>query len=227
MIATTLGAGPVEVLCLGAHPDDIEIGCGGALLELSRREDVRVRGVVLTGSPERVSEGGSALDAFVPGARLQAFELPDGRLPAHWDAVKDALEEVARSCRPHLIFAPRVDDAHQDHRVVGSLVRTVWRDALVLHYEIPKWDGDTGSPSHYVGLTEDIARLKVKLLNAHYPSQAHHDWWDDDLFLGLMRVRGMECRSAFAEGFFASKVLLDLAGAAGSDNADDGVRSEA
>lgn len=211
MIAATVGPGELDVLCLGAHPDDIEIGCGGALLRLARRTDVRVQGVVLTGVEERVREGSAALDAFVPGSQLRAFGLPDGRLPAHWDAVKEALEDVARTCRPQLIFAPRVDDAHQDHRLVGSLVRTVWRDALVLHYEIPKWDGDTGTPSHYVALTEDEARLKVKLLGSHYPSQVAHDWWDDDLFLGLMRVRGMEARSPFAEGFFASKVLLDLA----------------
>jgi LmbE family N-acetylglucosaminyl deacetylase len=211
VIAATLEQDALEVLCLGAHPDDIEIGCGGALLRLARRSGARVQGVVLTGTEERVREGSAAIDAFVPGSRLRAFGLPDGRLPAHWDAVKEALEDVARTCQPHLVLAPRVDDAHQDHRLVGSLVRTVWRDALVLHYEIPKWDGDTACPTHYVALTEEEARLKVKLLGTHYPSQTGHDWWDDDLFLGLMRVRGMEARAPFAEGFFASKVLLDLA----------------
>jgi LmbE family N-acetylglucosaminyl deacetylase len=128
--------------------------------------------------------------------------------------VKEALEDVATTCRPDLVLAPRVDDAHQDHRLVGSLVRTVWRDALVLHYEIPKWDGDTGAPSHFVPLTEEQAGLKVKLLNTHYKTQAGRDWWDDELFLGLMRVRGMEARAPYAEGFFASKVLLDLTGEA-------------
>jgi LmbE family N-acetylglucosaminyl deacetylase len=205
-----VGRGPLDVLCLGAHPDDIEIGCGGALLQLADRDGTAVRGVVLTGGEERVAEATAALDAFVPGARLQSFDLPDGRLPAHWDEVKEALEQVAASCRPHLVLAPRVDDAHQDHRLVGSLVRTVWRDALVLHYEIPKWDGDTGAPTHFVPLTDEQARLKVKLLNAHYPSQADHDWWDDDLFLGMMRVRGMEARAPYAEGYFATKALIDL-----------------
>lgn len=210
MIALGLPGGHLEVLCLGAHPDDIEIGCGGTLLRLAEREGVAVRGVVLTGTEERVREAGGALDAFVPGAALESCGLPDGRLPAHWGEVKEALEDVATSCRPDLVLAPRVDDAHQDHRLVGSLVRTVWRDALVLHYEIPKWDGDTAAPTHFVALSEEQARLKVKLLDAHFPSQAGHDWWDDDLFLGLMRVRGMEARAPYAEGFFTGKVLVDL-----------------
>ena len=210
MIGLRLPDGPLEVLCLGAHPDDIEIGCGGALLRLADRDALSVAGVVLTGVPERVEEATTAIDAFVPGATLQSFGLPDGRLPAHWGEVKEALEGVASTSSPDLVFAPRVDDAHQDHQLVGSLVRTVWRDALVLHYEIPKWDGDTGAPTHFVALTYEQARRKVELLNKCYPSQKRHDWWDDDLFLGLMRVRGMESRSPFAEGFFSSKILVDL-----------------
>lgn len=210
MVGLGLPAGLLEVLCLGAHPDDVEIGCGGALLQLARRDGTTVRGAVLTGGEARVAEASAALDAFVPGAGLQSFNLPDGRLPAHWGEVKEALEEVATTCQPHLVLAPRSDDAHQDHRLVGSLVRTVWRDALILHYEIPKWDGDTAAPTHFVPLTEEQARLKVKLLNAHYTSQTGHDWWDDDLFLGLMRVRGMEARAPYAEGYFTTKVMLDL-----------------
>jgi LmbE family N-acetylglucosaminyl deacetylase len=214
VIRLGLPTGALEVLCLGAHPDDVEIGCGGALLRLADRQDTTVRGVVLTGTDERVAEARAALDAFVPGATLQSFDLPDGRLPAHWGEVKEAMEQVAGTCRPHLVLAPRTDDAHQDHRLVGSLVRTVWRDALVLHYEIPKWDGDTGAPSHFVPLTAEQAGRKVKLLNAHYRTQVDRDWWDDELFLGLMRVRGMEARAPYAEGFFAGKVLLDLGGEA-------------
>lgn len=214
MIRLGLPAGALEVLCLGAHPDDVEIGCGGALLRLADREGTTVRGVVLTGTAERVAEATAALDAFVPGATLRSFDLPDGRLPAHWGEVKEALEQVAGTCRPNLVLAPRTDDAHQDHRLVGSLVRTVWRDALVLHYEIPKWDGDTGAPSHFVPLTAEQAGHKVKLLNTHFRTQVDRDWWDDELFLGLMRVRGMEARAPYAEGFFTSKVLLDLGGEA-------------
>ena len=210
MIGMSLPGRPLDVLCLGAHPDDIEIGCGGALLRLARREGLRLSGVVLTGTERRTDEARAAIDRFVPGAKLETFGLPDGRLPAYWNDTKEALEDVASRVQPDLVFAPRVDDAHQDHRLVGRLATTVWRNALVLHYEIPKWDGDLGAPTHFVGLTAEEARRKVQLLNECYPSQVDRDWWDDEFFLGLMRIRGVESRHQYAEGFFASKVLLDL-----------------
>ncbi|HET9945323.1 MAG TPA: PIG-L deacetylase family protein [Actinomycetes bacterium] len=209
MIGVKLPGGALEVMCLGAHPDDIEIGCGGTLLRLARRPDLRLSGAILTGTPERVDEARAALDRFVPGAKLESFGLPDGRLPAHWDAVKETLEGLAATGRPDVVLAPRVDDAHQDHRLVGRLATTVWRDALVLHYEIPKWDGDMAAPTHYIGLSSEDAHRKVALLNESYPSQAARDWWDDEMFLGLMRIRGMESRHQYAEAFFAGKVLID------------------
>lgn len=200
------------MLCLGAHPDDIEIGCGGTLLGLTRRPDTRISALVTTGTPDRVAESRAALRAFGGVDDATFLDLPDGRLPSRWDDVKQALEDHARTAAPDVVLAPRPDDAHQDHRLLGRLAPTVWRDALVLHYEIPKWDGDVGRPSHYVGLTVGQARRKVELLDKHFPSQRDRDWWDEELFLGLMRVRGMECRHQYAEGFFASKVLLDLGG---------------
>ena len=212
MIGLAANPGPLDVLCLGAHPDDIEIGCGGTLLELARRPATTVSGVVLTGEPDRRQEAEGALPRFFPGASVQVFELPDGRLPAHWGEVKDALEQVAAEHRPGLIFAPRPDDAHQDHRLLGRLVSTTWRDSLIMHYEIPKWDGDLRTPTHYVPVDADSARRKVELLNKSYPSQVYRDWWDDELYLGFMRVRGAECRSRYAEGFMATKVLLDMTG---------------
>jgi LmbE family N-acetylglucosaminyl deacetylase len=210
MIGMSLPGRPLDVLCLGAHPDDIEIGCGGALLRLARREGLRLSAVQLTGTEARTDEARAALDRFVPGAKLEAFGLPDGRLPAHWNETKQALEDVASRVQPDLVFAPRVDDAHQDHRLVGQLATTVWRNALVLHYEIPKWDGDLAAPTHFVGLSAEDARRKVQLLNESYPSQVDRDWWDDEFFLGLMRIRGVESRHQYAEGFFAAKVLVDL-----------------
>ncbi|MGY1769956.1 PIG-L deacetylase family protein [Blastococcus sp. SYSU D00813] len=203
-------AGRLDVLCIGAHPDDIEIGCGGTLLGLARRPETTVSGLVLTGTPDRRKEAEAALPEFFPGASVRVLDLPDGRLPAHWDAVKDALEETAAEHRPHLVLAPRTDDAHQDHRLIGELVTTVWRDALVLHYEIPKWDGDARSPSAYVRVTEDDARRKVELLHRSFPSQLGRDWWDDETFLGLLRLRGMESRTRYAEGFVPAKLLLRL-----------------
>jgi LmbE family N-acetylglucosaminyl deacetylase len=210
MMGLVPAEGPLDVLCLGAHPDDIEIGCGGTLIGLAARPATTVTGLVLSGRGERRQEAESALPRFFPGATSEVLDLPDGRLPEHWGAVKEALESLAGRCDPTLVLAPRAEDAHQDHRLLGRLVTTVWRDALVLHYEIPKWDGDLGTPSHYVHVSEDDARRKVSLLNASFPSQVGRDWWDDELYLGLMRVRGVESRARYAEGFFAHKVLLDL-----------------
>jgi LmbE family N-acetylglucosaminyl deacetylase len=204
--------GRLDVLCIGAHPDDIEIGCGGTLLSLDGRPATTVTGLVLTGTAERRKEAEAALPGFFPGATVRALDLPDGRLPAHWDAVKEALEDSARELRPTVVLAPRADDAHQDHRLLGRLVSTVWRDALILHYEIPKWDGDLRPPNVYVRLTEDQARRKVELLHRCFPSQLARDWWDDELFSGLMRVRGVESRSRYGEGFVSDKLALDLGG---------------
>lgn len=211
MISLALGDRPLEVLCLGAHPDDIEIGCGATLLRLATRPGTRVAGMVLTGSEARAAEAAAALPQFVPGATVEVAGLADGRLPAQWNEAKEALEDVAGRVAPDLVLAPRTDDAHQDHRLLGTLASTVWRDALILHYEIPKWDGDMRSPTHYVALEEEDAHRKVELLRKCFGSQVSRDWWDDELFLGLMRIRGVECRASYAEGFFASKVLVDLA----------------
>jgi LmbE family N-acetylglucosaminyl deacetylase len=212
MIALALPSGPLQVLCLGAHPDDIEIGCGGTLLSLAARAQLTVTALVLTGTEERLQESEKALSSLVPQARLTSAGLRDGRLPAQWDQVKSALEDLAAHCRPDLILAPRTDDAHQDHRLIGKLVSTAWRDAMVLHYEIPKWDGDTAPATHYVPLTPQQAREKLDILNRCFVSQVDRDWWDDEFFLGLMRLRGAQCRARYAEAFVADKICLDILG---------------
>ena len=200
---------PLSVLAIGAHPDDVEIGAGGLLRQLAARP-LQVRYVLLTGTAERQGEARSAAHAFLPGADLtiEWFQLPEGRLPAAWTQVKEILEEVARSCSPDVILAPSAADAHQDHRVIGEILPTVFRDQFYLAYEIPKWDGDLGRPSVYVPLSEAEARRKVELLHKCYPSQHGRDWWDDEVFLGLARLRGMECRARYAEAFSCAKVLL-------------------
>jgi LmbE family N-acetylglucosaminyl deacetylase len=202
----------LDVLCVGAHPDDVEIGCGGALLELAAGRDLRAHVLLMTGSDERRPESRTAAENFLKGHEVSVSnaELPDGRLPSVWGAVKETMEACAREFRPDLILAPRRDDSHQDHRLVAELVTTVWRDQLVLRYEIPKWDGDLRPVTHYVPLSEEQARRKVALLNESYPSQIGRDWWDDELFLGLMRLRGAECRARFAEGFVLDKAVLSL-----------------
>jgi LmbE family N-acetylglucosaminyl deacetylase len=205
-----LPAGPLNVLCVGAHPDDIEIGCGGTLLTLAAARDLTARMVIMTGTEERRVEATNAAAAFLPGAELEMHRFPDGRLPAHWNSVKETLELVAATFRPNVIFAPRRDDAHQDHRLLAELVSTVWRDVLVLRYEIPKWDGDLGRVTHYVSVSEDRALRKVELLDKSFPSQAGRDWWDEETFFGLMRLRGIECRSHYAEAFFLDKAHISF-----------------
>jgi len=202
---------PLSVLAIGAHPDDIELGAGGTLLSLAAsREELRVHYLVLTGTAERQLEAQAAAAAFLPGADLTVDlrDLPEGRFPAIWDQVKEALERVARSTTPDLVLAPWAGDAHQDHRVIAEIVPTVFLDQLYLGYEIPKWDGDLGRPSIYVPLSAEVARRKVELLHKCYPSQRARDWWDDEVFLGLARLRGMECRAPYAEAFNCPKSVV-------------------
>lgn len=211
MIHLSLPAGPVHVVGLAAHPDDVEIACGGTLLGLAARPGTTASFLTLTGAPEREAEGRRAAATFLPGSTSRFAGLPDGRLPAHWAEVKKAMHDFAATVpAPDLVLAPRTDDAHQDHRLVGALASTVWRDALVLHYEIPKWDGDLGRPNVYLPVPDADAHRKVRHLNDFFTSQHGHDWWDDELFLGMMRVRGMECRSRYAEAFVATKAFLGI-----------------
>jgi LmbE family N-acetylglucosaminyl deacetylase len=211
MLQLSLPPGDLDVLCLGAHPDDIEIGCGGTLLELmSGQRRAMVAHVVMTGTPERQDEACHGARLF-DDAETIFGGLQDGRLPEAWGATKQLLEDVARArAVPDLLFAPRVDDAHQDHRLLGELATTTWRDSLVLHYDIPKWDGDLGRATTYVQLSAETAQQKIGLLNEAYPSQKSHDWWDDELFASVMRLRGMECRARYAEAFVVTKSRLNL-----------------
>jgi LmbE family N-acetylglucosaminyl deacetylase len=200
-----------SVLALGAHPDDIEIAAGGTLLSLAERHPgLHVRYVLMTGTPERQLEARAAARAFTPGADLEVetHDLPDGRLPAVWGQVKEIMAVLARSVRPDVILAPSPGDAHQDHRIVGEIVPTAFRDQLCLAYEVPKWDGDLTRPSTYFPLTDEIARRKVELLDKCYPSQHGRDWWDEETFLALARLRGMECRARYAEAFTCAKLVI-------------------
>jgi LmbE family N-acetylglucosaminyl deacetylase len=203
--------GPLSVLAIGAHPDDIEIGAGGLLLDLAERyRGLQARYVVLTGTPERQLEARAAAAAFLPSADLTVdlHDLPEGRFPAIWGQVKEVLEQAARSCSPDVIIAPSGADAHQDHRTIGEIVPTVFRDQLYLAYEIPKWDGDLGRPTMYLPLSAPAARRKAELLHKCFPSQHGRDWWDDEVFLGLARLRGMECRAPYAEAFTCTKCVI-------------------
>lgn len=207
-------AGGLQIVCLGAHPDDIEIGAGGTILRLIADGQVRsVRWVVLSGSDGRDAEAHTAADAFLEGVadrRVTVGSFPDSRFPSSWGAIKEAMEEVAAEGRPDLVLAPRRDDWHQDHRVLGELVWTVFRDQLIFEYEIPKWDGDLVTPNLYVALPRWALERKSELILASFPSQRDRSWFTAETFEALARLRGIEARAPeqLAEGFHARKLTL-------------------
>lgn len=207
-----------ELAVLGAHCDDIAIGMGGTLLTLARAHPgLRVHALVLSGADtEREAEERAALAAFCPDATLAVtiLDVPDGRAPQHWDRIKNALNSFRKTCEPDVVFATQRNDAHQDHRALAELVPTEFRDHLTLGYEILKWETDTPTPNVYSPLDASTAEEKVKLLQTHYPSQLGRDWFDELSFLGLSRLRGVQCRSPHAEAFVADKLIMSFGGRA-------------
>ena len=205
-----------QVLMLGAHCDDIAIGCGGTLLTLCRANPgLRVTALVLCGAgTDRETEERMALAALCPKAELDVtvLDLPDGRLPAHWGRAKQALEDVRSRCDPDLILAPAPHDAHQDHRELAKLVPTAFRAHLTLGFEILKWDGDLDQPNAFVPLSAEVLAEKIDLLHTHYPSQLGRSWFDDESFRGLARLRGVQSNTRYAEAFHVAKLVVRLEG---------------
>ncbi|WP_162831654.1 PIG-L deacetylase family protein [Amycolatopsis thermalba] len=203
-----------SVALLGAHCDDLAIGAGGALLTLcADRPDPAVHALVLSGGgTARAAEEQAALTEFCAPAHVEltVLDLPDGRMPAHWDGVKEAVTALRGRVTPDLVFAPQPGDRHQDHRLLAEIAPTVFRDQLVLGYEILKWDGDLGQPTVYQPLTDEIAETKADLLAKHYPSQHGRDWYTRDAFLGLARLRGVQQHTRYAEAFYVDKLALTL-----------------
>jgi len=210
-----------EVLLLGAHCDDIAIGAGATVLELCRANPgLRVSALVLTGAGTlREAEERAALAAFCPKAELEVtvLDVPDGRLPVHWEVAKEALEDIRKRSSPDLVFAPSPHDAHQDHRGLAQLVPPAFRDHVVFGYEILKWESDLAQPQVFVPAADDVMRDKAALLHEHYGSQHGRGWFDEETFLGLARVRGVQCNSRYAEAFHVAKLMVGT-GAAGSGN---------
>jgi LmbE family N-acetylglucosaminyl deacetylase len=205
---------PPRILCLGAHCDDIEIGCGGTVLRLLREHPgAEVLWVVFTSNPARKAEAEACAARFLEGAgrrevRVHAFR--DGFLPWNGAEVKDAFEALKPAMVPDLILTHYRHDLHQDHRLVSDLTWNTWRNHLILEYEIPKWDGDLGVPNFFAPLPEDLVGLKVKHLMEGYPTQAGKSWFMEDTFLSLLRLRGMECNSPsrYAEAFHCRKAVI-------------------
>lgn len=204
----------LAVLCLGAHSDDIEIGAGATLLNMiDRGVRLEVQWCVLSGAGEREREARSSAEDFLSSAgsaKIEVMSFQDGFFPEQGDAIKGWFETLKRRVNPDLIFTHRRDDAHQDHRQVSRLTWNTFRDHCILEYEVPKWDGDLGRPNLYVPLSAHSLRRKVELLISHFGSQRSKHWFDTETFLGLARLRGMECRAPerYAEAFFTRKLSL-------------------
>lgn len=211
----TESGAPLRVLLLGAHSDDIEIGCGGAVLELLKaRPDVEIRWVVFSAPNVRGEEARAAARLFIGDRAEKAVELHefrDGFFPVQLEAVKNTFEAVARSFKPDIVFTHRREDRHQDHRTLSDLAWNTFRRALIFEYEIPKWDGDLGIPNVFLPLSAEAMDMKVRLLMEAFATQRSKDWFDPETFRGLARLRGMECRapSGFAEAFFGRKISLE------------------
>jgi LmbE family N-acetylglucosaminyl deacetylase len=208
------GGSPVRVLAIGAHPDDIEIGCAGTLLKLIGDDAVaEICWVVLSGSRERAAEARSSAEALladVAAHQIIQRDFSDGFFPYDGREVKLFFEQLKRDVAPDVVFTHHRQDLHQDHRVSCELTWNSFRDHLILEYEIPKFDGDMGRPNLFVTLDDAICARKLDHLMTHFDSQRSKRWFKDDLFSGLMRLRGMECNSptARAEAFYCRKVVL-------------------
>jgi LmbE family N-acetylglucosaminyl deacetylase len=218
MIGFTLSTDrePQRVLCIGAHCDDIEIGCGGALLQLQKRGgNLTIDWVVLTGEESRRAETAAAMKLLVEPAfrgELVFGGFPDSRLPTVYGELKDFFGPLRARFKPNLVFCHDKHDAHQDHRLVNEMVWGAFRNHLILEYEIVKWDGGLTTPNTYVPLDRDVIDRKVDVLMRTYGSQRSKDWFTPETILAVTRIRGVECRapSGHAEGFFARKIVLPL-----------------
>lgn len=203
-----------RILCLGSHCDDIEIGCGGTILRLlAEHSNATVFWVVLSSTETRADEARRSAESFLQkagGKEILIKEFKDGFLPYQGTEVKSFFEEMKQRVSPDLIFTHYRHDLHQDHRFTCELTWNTWRDHLILEYEIPKYDGDFGSPNFFVELDEALCRDKVRCVVDSFASQREKHWFSEEIFRAVLRLRGMECHSAtgYAEAFYSRKLVL-------------------
>lgn len=209
------GRGEPRFLFLGAHCDDIEIGCGGTVLELlARYPKATVDWIVLSSGKARAAEARRAAKLFLANARKPRVTIKNFRnsfFPTEAAEIKEYFEEIKRSLSPDVVFTHHRDDLHQDHRIVGELTWNTFRDHLILEYEVPKYDGGLGSPNVFVPLTRTIADRKIEIVMQAFKSQRSKAWFSADTFAALLRLRGIECNAAdgLAEAYYARKVVLN------------------
>jgi LmbE family N-acetylglucosaminyl deacetylase len=206
------GKSELRILCLGSHSDDIEIGCGGTILQLlSQGRGIDVNWVVFSGRGQRKNEAVQSAKKFLKRAdnnSIRVCSFSDGYFPFEGAKIKDYIETY-KDCSPDLVFTHYGADAHQDHRLISELTWNTFRNHLILEYEIPKYDGDLGRPNFFMPLREEHCRGKVDLIWTSFATQRSKRWFERDTFMSLMRLRGMECNAAsgHAEAFYCRKVV--------------------
>ena len=216
------------ILCFGAHSDDIEIGCGGALLEvMDQNPAVDIHWVVMSGEGRRAEEARTSAEQFLNRGsgrhdiRLRTYR--DSYFPTQWEAIKDDFHRLSRELQPDVVFTHRRNDAHQDHRVVSELTWCTFRNHLVLEYEIAKYEGDLGQPNIYLPISRQNARTKCDLLLECFDSQRDKPWFDAETFNAMLRLRGLESNSfsGYAEAFHCRKMCLTPAPRDGIESCGD------
>lgn len=216
MLKLSLGSPnqPLRLLCIGAHSDDIEIGCGGAVMELlATYPNVEVTWVVFSALGLRASEARDSANALLREAKqtnLVLRDFRDGYFPVQFAEAKNLFEELKAGVKPDLILTHYLEDRHQDHRLIAELTWQTFRDHLILEYEIPKYEGDLGQPNLFVPLSTNIGKYKIEHLMQHFGSQRSKIWFRPETFFGLMQLRGIECRadSGYAEALHARKLMV-------------------
>lgn len=202
-----------SVLCLGAHADDIEIGCGGTLLDLASKRSIHVHWIVFSAAGERRMEARQSAQRILAQANSQEViihDFPDRLFPQVWSELKSAIHLLSESIDPDLVFTHRLEDRHQDHRILAELTWNAFRRQPILEYEIPKYEGDLGQPSLYVPLSRETCSQKIDILRTEFVTQREKPWFTDDTFWALLRLRGLEAgaTSGFAEAFTARKLVF-------------------
>jgi LmbE family N-acetylglucosaminyl deacetylase len=206
-----VSSGPLSVLCLGAHSDDIEIGCGATLMRMLDERALAVRWIVFGCSVARAEEARQSANALLEHAResrVEVYGFRDAFFPHEAAEIKEVFEHVKSEMTPDVIFTHARHDLHQDHRVINQLTWNTFRDHLILEYEVPKYDGDLVSPNLFVDVDPEIVKRKIAHLVRYFETQRDKRWFDEETFRGLLRLRGMEAGVRYAEGFHCRKLLV-------------------
>jgi LmbE family N-acetylglucosaminyl deacetylase len=202
----------LKILCLGAHCDDIEIGCGGTLLRVMEEHLIdKLYWVVFASTPARAEEARNSAEAFlsrVNNKEIVIMDFKDGFLFNSAAEIKSAFEKIKSDFDPHVVFTHSGHDLHQDHSLLSRLTWNTFRSHLILEYEIPKYDGDLGVPNFFVRLRKELVDQKIDNLLTYYKSQGGKHWFDRELFSALPRIRGMECAHEYAEAFYVRKMSI-------------------